>query len=107
MAAIDLAPLTDHGRVHNLSGKAKGQDARAALNIDKFDQAPDPVEVLVPDDIYAISPSFFLGLFSQSIARFGSRDAFLKHYLFRADDVVMDQVNDGIRQHFIATSALG
>lgn len=107
MAKIDLAPLTDDGRVHNLSGKAKGQDARVALGIDQLDRASEPVDVVVPDDVYAISPSFFLGLFSQSISRFGSREAFLSHYVFRADNVVMDQVNDGIRQHFTTASALG
>jgi len=107
MPTIDLSPLTDNGRIHNLSGKAKGIDARRELNLDDLDQAPEHVTIAVPDDLYAISPSFFLGLFSQSLAKFGSRDAFLAHYQFQADQAVLDQVNDGISQHFIRPVALG
>jgi hypothetical protein len=107
MPEIDLTPLTDNGRIHNLSGKAKGQDARAALRVDNFDAVDCAVDVVVPADLYAISPSFFLGLFSQSLSRFGSREAFLAHYVFRTDQVVLDQINDGITQHFISPTALG
>ena len=107
MAEINLAMLTDNGRVHNLSGKAKGLDARDALRLDTLDVLNEPVNVLVPDDLYAISPSFFLGLFSKSLSRFGSREAFLSHYSFKADEVLLDQVNDGINQHFTSSTALG
>ena len=107
MPEIDLTPLTDNGRIHNLSGKAKGQDARAALKIDKYDAIEETVDVVVPEDLYAITPSFFLGLFSQSLSYLGSREAFLSHYIFRADQVLLDQVNDGISQHFISPTALG
>lgn len=107
MPTIDLGRLTGNGRVHNLSGKTKGQDARRDLGIEGLDKEIEPIIVVIPDEIYAISPSFFLGLFSQSLSHFGSRDAFMRHYLFKADSVIIGQIEDGIQQHFITPTALG
>jgi hypothetical protein len=107
MPTIDFSALTGNGRVHNLSGKAKGRDARAALRVDVLDTLAEAVEVILPDDLYAVSPSFFLGLFSQSLTKLGTKEAFLKHYHFRADQVLMQQVYEGIQLHFTRPTALG
>ena len=38
---INLDELTDNGRVHNLSGRALGESARAWAQIDKLDAGKD------------------------------------------------------------------
>ena len=98
MAEIDLDLLTDGGRVHNLTGKPLGINARKLLKLDDLDRLDQSVDVVVPDHIYAISSSFFLGLFSESLKNFGGRDAFLQHYKFAADQVIMEQVSEGIKR---------
>jgi hypothetical protein len=103
---IDLSPHTDGGRVRNLAGKDKGLDVRAAERLDELDAQGGEVEVIVPDFIDAIAPSFFLGLFSRSISRFGSREAFLNHYRFRCSELIAPQIDDGINDYFRARSSI-
>ncbi len=94
---INLGVLAESGRVRNLSGKERGIAARQALGIDALDVAPGTVEVVVPDYLDAISPSYFQGLFSQSIARLQGRDGFLGKYHFRASDELKQWIEIGIR----------
>ena len=95
MAEIDIGVLTG-GQVRNLSGHERGLHAREHFSLDASDLAPQPVRVLVPHDVYAITTSFFQGMFAESVNRFGSRDAFLEHYRFDANAPVLRQVDRGI-----------
>ncbi|WP_133304786.1 hypothetical protein [Mesorhizobium sp. DCY119] len=97
MEKVDLGTLTKGGRIRNLSGKERGVAARTELGIDQLDQAPGTVEVVVPDYVDAISPSYFQGLFSQSIAHLNGKEGFLSKYHFAASDQAMQWVNIGIR----------
>lgn len=94
---IDLARFTGDRRVRNLSGKERGVAARADLNLDALDSSIGVVEVIVPDYLDTISPSFFQGLFSQSIANLKGKEAFLRKYHFRASDQLMRWIEIGIR----------
>lgn len=94
---INLGILTKDGRVKNLSGKERGIAARKELNIDKLDSSTSEVVVVVPDYLDTISPSYFQGLFSESIQKLSGRDGFLSKYHFMANDKVMQWINIGIR----------
>lgn len=91
MPVIDLDRFTDGGKVRNLAGKDRGEAARAALDMENLDSGPR-VTVNVPDYLYAISSSYFLGLFSGSVGKFGTKEKFLQHYHFVADASIMKQV---------------
>jgi hypothetical protein len=103
---IDLGIATDNGRVHNLTSKQKGLDLRVHFALDDLDDAEGSVEVIVPEDIYAISPSFVLGLFSGSLKEFGSPDGFFSHYNFSADSDIREQIEEGVELYFVSRSAL-
>jgi hypothetical protein len=94
---IDLSRLAGGGRVRNLSGKERGIAAREELSLDELDRQPLDVEVVVPDFIDTISPSFFQGLFSKSIRQLAGREHFLEKYHFQATDKVMRWIEIGIR----------
>ncbi len=96
MNTIDLDLVANRGAVRNLAGKPRGEDARRQFKLDELDVLPGEVRVSVPDYVYAISSSFFLGLFSQSVVRLGSAEAFLNHYRFSADESVMQQIRHGL-----------
>lgn len=96
MIVIDLDIVANKGSVRNLSGKPRGEAARREFNLDAVDARGEQVTIRVPDYIYAISSSYFLGLFSQSVTRYRSAEGFLQHYKFEADDVIMKQVLHGI-----------
>ena len=96
--AIELSELTGNGRVQSLSGQERGVDARAHYDLDRLDTAHEAVTINVPDDLDAISPSFFQGMFAKSLLDVFDRDAdrFLRHYSFRAPTHVLTQVQRGI-----------
>lgn len=94
---INLDVLTENGKVHNLSGHDRGLAARREFALDRYDAGSDVVEIVVPDHIYAISPSFVQGLLAASVQKFGlSRDAFFKRYSLTASDLIKRQFDRGI-----------
>ncbi|MCD1265534.1 hypothetical protein B5M44_11620 [Shinella sumterensis] len=101
---IDLSKFTGDRKVRNLSGKERGMAAREDLKLDQLDLTDGQVEVIIPEYLDTISPSFFQGLFSQSIAKLQGREGFLRKYQFRASEQLMQWVNIGIRN---ATSDRG
>lgn len=78
---IHLAELTG-GRVRNLAGHDRGLSARAHYALDALDSEDDYVEIVLPDDFRAVSPSFFEGMFAKSVIAMKGLDSFLNHYRF-------------------------
>ena len=64
------------------TGRDRGLTVRSTLRLDEQDELPNPVEVIIPETIYTISSSFFLGMFAPSIQKFNSKNEFLKKYVF-------------------------
>ena len=95
---INLAELTDNGKYRNLAGKERGINARVHFDIAKLDDTDTNVEVEIPDFIDGISSSFFLGLFTPSLDKLGSRERFLLKYHFQAPQEVLAQVDAAIRR---------
>ena len=96
MMTIDLEQCTKGGRVHNLAGKEWGQRVRTEFGLDELDDLQGPIRVEVPHHVYAISPSFFLGMFSKSLEALGGASSFHEHYDFVATDVILAQIEDGV-----------
>lgn len=54
------------------AGRERGSKVREVMKLDELDQAPgSEVEVVVPDDVFSVNSSFFLGLFGPSIRALG------------------------------------
>lgn len=102
---IDLGRLTDGGRITNLSGKEKGQQARELFGLDQIDARGETVMVVCPDNLRNISSSFFLGMFSQSVRRLG-KDAFLSRYRFQADAEIWAAIMHGIDRSLSSRASL-
>ncbi|MBR9821952.1 MAG: hypothetical protein GYB51_13240 [Rhodobacteraceae bacterium] len=94
---IDLGSLTD-SRAQSISGHERGVHARVEFRLDDLDRLDEVVEVVVPDHVKAIATSFFQGMFSKSVQAFGSKDAFLKHYKFLAQPLVVEQILKGVER---------
>ena len=106
MTEIRFSELTEGGKVRNLVGHERGEDARERWTLDDLDQDNEVVEVFVPAELLTLSSSFFQGMFAQSVKKMG-HDGFLDHYRFHASPIVMQQVADGIRDSLMKRSALG
>ena len=83
MPEINLCELTQ-GEVRNLAGHDRGLEARTHFKLDQLDESDESVEVTLPKDFRAISPSFFQGMFAKSVHHFESASAFFEHYQFDA-----------------------
>lgn len=94
---LNLEILTDHGKIRNLSGKERGIAARSELALDALDIAPGTVQIIVPEYVDTITPSFFQGLFSASIAKLNGKEGFLQKYTFEGSAQVLRWVEVGIR----------
>jgi len=106
MPMINLITLTDDGRVRNLTGHERGLAARDMFKLSKLDDGSEVVEVHVPDDVDAITVSFFQGMFAESVKKAGQN--FLEKYHFHASPSVMEQVMRGVeRVRTVRGSVLG
>lgn len=94
---IDLEELTGDGRVQNLSGRLRGLAARELFQMDELDESGEVVEVRVPDYVYSLTPSFFQGLFGESVHAVGdSADTFRQRFHFVAPEIVLEQIERGL-----------
>ena len=84
------------GGVRNISGHERGAEARKRYKLDVMDASGDIASIVIPDEIDAVAASFFQGMFSESVKKFGSKDEFLRHYNFIARPMMMEQILRGI-----------
>lgn len=98
MTQLDLAKYTADGKVRNLSGKDRGLDARAQFGMNRLDQSADTVTVIIPDYVYAVSTSFFCGMFSASYNALGGRDQLLEKYIFKVPPELWPQIEQGLER---------
>jgi hypothetical protein len=96
MAEINLGDLTAGGEVRNLTAHERGVAARVHYRLDQLDVSPEPVTVIVPREIFTLTPSFFQGMFAESVHHFVSREKFLEHYRFDASNLILKQIDRGI-----------
>ena len=74
------------------TGRQRGQDARVRLRLDDI-AAEDHVDVIIPDGTYAITSSYFLGMFGPSIRSLGLEN-FQRVFTFAAPDFIKEKVTD-------------
>lgn len=63
------------------TGRPYGKDVRENSNIDKIEAEYDQVNIIIPDNIYSIGPSFFEELFINAIQKLG-KEKFLEKFKF-------------------------
>jgi hypothetical protein len=95
---VDLAAYNTPG-IRVFAGRDRGEAARAAAKLAEADAAGDTVEVRIPDDVFSINSSFFLGMFGNSIRGLGEAE-FRKRYSFvgrPVDMVLEDTIREALR----------
>jgi len=103
---LALAPFRDDDlRIY--VGRARGALARRAAGLDTLDQdsSIELVVVLVPDDTWDVSSSFWLGMFGDSVRRLRPAD-FRARYQFRGP-VSQSDIESGIEDALAEEYPLG
>jgi hypothetical protein len=70
-----------------LSGRDSGLAARKRFNVSKLDSSNEPVTVVIPDEVFSMNTSFFLGLFGDSVRALGPT-RFRQKYTFVCDEEI-------------------
>jgi len=76
------------------TGRDRGQKARQDLGLDKL-PIDEIVRVIIPEDTYAVTSSFFLGLFGASVRELGG-EGFEKKFQFEGPAFICGKVPDWI-----------
>lgn len=96
---INLGDYADPG-VGLLAGQERGRRVREKERLDAFDRSAGIVHVIIPEEIYTVASSFFLGMFAASVEALGEK-RFREKYLFEGPDA--DEVlEQGIRQALLS-----
>lgn len=66
------------------TGRDRGRDVRINSNLDAIEAQNNEVVIIIPNNIYAINPSFFEELFINSVLKLG-REGFLSKFKFRSE----------------------
>ena len=62
------------------SGRPEGESVRKEIRMSKYDRTEGKFKVIIPADTTSFNPSFFLGLFYESVKALGSVEAFKSKY---------------------------
>jgi len=76
------------------TGRERGQQARIDLKLDQL-AANEVVEVRIPEDTYAVTSSFFLGLFGPSVRTLGG-EGFARQFQFTGPAFITGKVSDWV-----------
>lgn len=94
------------GNSTTFAGRPEGKKVRELIHVNRMDEDGETYTVVVPEDTTSFNTSFFLGLFYDSIVRFGSIEAFKKKYILTFDcikdlevrECLLDDIVDGYRR---------
>lgn len=86
------------------TGRMRGQEARRRLKLDSI-KDDDIVEVVIPQETYAVTSSYFLGLFGPSVRSLGL-ERFQQVFQFKVPDFLKEQLSDWIVRAFRETNDL-
>lgn len=95
MITIDLQQY----RIPNskiLFGRDFGAKVREKLKLDKIDKTEEQVTITIPNDIWALNSSYFIGMFEKSVQCLGE-EKFRKKYLFQCSNYyILANIEQGI-----------
>ncbi|AIF48203.1 hypothetical protein [Dyella japonica] len=78
------------------TGRDRGQKARHDLKLDSL-AAGEVVQVRIPEETYAVTSSYFLGLFGPSVRELGG-EGFEKQFQFSGPDFILSKIPDWIQR---------
>lgn len=78
-----------------LSGRERGEEVRRISKLEEMERRGKKITVIVPEEVYSLNASFFLGLFGPIIRRLGENE-FRARFEFVCDPIIDRNIQDGI-----------
>lgn len=82
------------------AGRDRGAVVRKRARLDEIDRTGEDVLIIVPDDVYSVNSSFFLGMLGESIRKLGEEE-FRRRFRFKGaiiEVVVDDAIREALRK---------
>ena len=89
---IELTPDHRGDKSHTFTGRSSGKQVRDLLSLDDLDKDDNIYAIHIPKETTSFNPSFFLGLFFDSIRSLKGYDKFEEKY-----EIVILEDNEGIK----------
>lgn len=91
---IDLENYTSPKTIKYLSGRALGEKVRKASNLNELEDKFEYIIIIMPINVTAINPSYFLGLFGDSVRKCLTEERFLNKFIFEfnSDELVQKTI---------------
>lgn len=106
MTKVDLELLTKN-EVSSLIGHERGLAARRLFELDQLDKVPEPVDIVAPKSLEALTPSFVQGMLAASIHALGEA-GFRAHYdVSKLTKDLREDINVGIRRALMKREIAG
>lgn len=106
MTRVDFSEIVRDQQTFIFSGKDKGIETRKYFGLDDADNGKEVVDVVIPEQIKYMTPSFVTGMFSSSVKRAGTLDAFFGKYRFHAHSAIVSQITEGAKLGLVRGNAL-
>lgn len=91
---------------HVFSGRPRGEEVRKVACLDVEDGSDGVVQVQIPEDVWSMNASFFLGLFGPSVQHFQSSKEFFQKYKFQCTPQIMEDIESGVEDALKSSSPL-
>ena len=89
-----------------LSGRQNGEIIRKKVKLDDEDRTKGIIKIIVPQDVFSLNSSYFLGLFGDSVRKLGEI-GFKEKYQFECADAIKINIANGIKYALKGMNALG
>lgn len=78
------------------SGRSRGELARKQFNLNDLDNRDIRVNVVVPNGLFSLTSSFFLGMFGPTLRTLGSKERFQQKYHFTGPEPILEELDQYI-----------
>lgn len=98
----------DGSKAKVFTGRDRGEYVRKVSKMDEIEKKFDEIDVIIPDDIYSINPSFFEELFINVVLKLG-KEKFLSKFKFKVigDYNIQKPLNEAIMRILRKKTAIG
>lgn len=77
------------------TGRDRGAQVRVQSGIDNLFSATDPLRVVIPEDVFSITPSFLEGLFKNIVTKYG-KETVLRNVVFTGNYRVKNAFDEAV-----------
>lgn len=99
---IDFLKKGYEGKVY--SGRKRGELARQDFRVNELDESNIKVDVIIPQHLFSLTSSFFLGMFGPTLKKLGSKSKFKEKYNLKGSSIILEEIDEYIDRELRRTT---